>query len=298
MAITPAVAATAAVGAIRLVPVGLWLVPAVLLAFVLIDRALAAEANLLARPGGEPAPEDRNALLAVVLTSAFLAFAGAAGAAGIIAPLGTDASSSVSETSLDRARAADAVVAALLGFRLTLLDSPSLRDAAWAAITFAAVAAIGAAAVRAIALPRLDRPALSRSSSTSGASDLRRPQGSAGTGAIAEGRAPSSSSGSWWPAGTCCRAADAVPVSGLIVPDEAERTVALVRRVPGDAVVAADLQLGTRGRSGGLKPTSHLDVLVVSGAAVHAGREAGAHHRASAGLRPRRPDVSIRAPSS
>ncbi len=158
--ITPAVAATASVGALRLVPVGLWLVPAVLLAFVLIDRALAAEANLLSRPGGEPAPEDRNALVAVVITSAFLAFAGAAGAAGIIAPLGTESVTPISEASLLVLVAADAGVAGLLGFRLTLLDSPSLRDAAWGAVTFAAVAAIGTAAVRAVDLPRLIGPAV------------------------------------------------------------------------------------------------------------------------------------------
>lgn len=178
--ITPAVAATAAVGAIRLVPVGLWLVPAVVLAFVLIDRALAAEASLLSRPGGEPAPEDRNALLAVVLTSAFLAFAGAAGAAGIIAPLGTEAAAPVSETSLFVLVAADAVVAALLGFRLTLLDSPSLRDAAWGAITFAAVAAIGTAAVRAIDLPRLIGPAVVTLLLYLWSVYLRRPQGFGG----------------------------------------------------------------------------------------------------------------------
>ena len=178
--ITPAVAAVASVGAIRLVPVGLWLVPAVAFAFVLIDRALAAEANLLSRPGGEPSSEDRNALIAVVLTSAFLAFAGAAGAAGVIAPIGTGGGAPVSEGSLLVLVAADAVVAALLGFRLTLLDSPSLRDAAWGAITFAAVAAIGTAAVRAIDLPRLVGPALVTLLVYLWSVYMRRPQGLGG----------------------------------------------------------------------------------------------------------------------
>jgi hypothetical protein len=178
--ITPAVASVAALGAIRLVPVGLWLVPAIILAFVLIDRALAAEANLLARPGGEPAPEDRNALLAVVLTSAFLAFAGAAGAAGVIAPLGTDATAPVSESSLLVLVVADATIAALLGFRLALLDTPSVRDALWGAITFAAVAAIGTATVRAIDLPRLIGPAVVTLLLYLWSAYLRRPQGFGG----------------------------------------------------------------------------------------------------------------------
>ena len=54
-----------------------------------------------------------------------------------------------------------------------------------------------------------------------------------------------------------------MPVSALIVPDQAERTVALVRRVLGDAVVAAYLHGSAV--LGGLKPTSDIDVLVVSG---------------------------------
>ncbi len=157
--ITPAVAAAASVGAIRLVPVGLWLIPAVVLVFVLIDRALAVEADLIARPG-EPAREDRNALLAVALTSAFLAFAGATGAAGVGEPAAGGAATATTEASLLVLVVADAVIAGLLGFRLALLDSPSLTDAAWGAITFAAVAAIGTGAVRAVDLPRLVGPAL------------------------------------------------------------------------------------------------------------------------------------------
>ena len=76
--VTPAVASAAAVVAIRLVPVGLLLLPAVVLVYLLIERALVAEAQLLARPTVLSA-EDRNTLTAVALVSAFLAFAGIAG---------------------------------------------------------------------------------------------------------------------------------------------------------------------------------------------------------------------------
>jgi hypothetical protein len=154
--ITPAVAAVASVGAMHLVPIGLLLIPAVILVFILIDRALAVEATLITRPA-DPAPEDRNALTAVVLTSAFLAFAGTMSAA---APTGGAAAGSMTEIGLFVLVAADAVIAGLIGFRLALLDSPSLTDAAWGAITFAAIAAIGAAAFRAISLPSLVGPAL------------------------------------------------------------------------------------------------------------------------------------------
>lgn len=153
--ITPAVAAAASVGAIRLVPVGLLLIPAVALVFILIDRALAVEATLITRPA-DPPPEDRNALTAVVLTSAFLAFAGAA---GVVVPAADQGAGAVSEIGLLALVVADAIVAGLIGFRLALLDSPSLGDAAWGAVTFGAIAGIGAAAFRAIALPLLVGPA-------------------------------------------------------------------------------------------------------------------------------------------
>lgn len=158
--VTPAVAAAAAVVAIRLVPVGLLLLPAVVLVYLLIERALIAEAQLLARSTVLSA-EDRNTLTAVALVSAFLAFAGIAGVipGALVEPAGGSATG-LTEIGLLILVGADALVAALLGFRLALLESPSARDAGWAALTFAAVIAIGAAAFRAIALPRLVGPAL------------------------------------------------------------------------------------------------------------------------------------------
>jgi hypothetical protein len=157
--IVPGVAALASVFAIRLVPVGLGLVLAVLVVWILVDRALAVEARLLARPT-TPAPEDRNALLAVVLVVAFIAFAGAAGTVpgALVEPTGTTAD--LTEIGLLVLVVTDGVIAGLLGYRLALLESANVRDALWSAFTYAAVAAIGAAAFRAIALPRLVSPAL------------------------------------------------------------------------------------------------------------------------------------------
>ena len=45
--ILPSVAAVGCLGAIRLVPFGLWLVPALLLTGILVVRALAIEARIL-----------------------------------------------------------------------------------------------------------------------------------------------------------------------------------------------------------------------------------------------------------
>jgi hypothetical protein len=157
--IVPGVAALASVFAIRLVPIGLGLVPAVLVVWILVDRALAVEARLLARPT-TPAPEDRNALLAVVLIVAFIAFAGAAGTVpgALVEPTGTTAD--LTELGLVALVLTDGIIAGLLGYRLALLESANVPDALWSALTYGAVAAIGAAAFRAIALPRLVSPAL------------------------------------------------------------------------------------------------------------------------------------------
>jgi hypothetical protein len=56
--------------------------------------------------------------------------------------------------------AADAFVAFLLGYRLAALRVTIVRDAAWAAVTYAIVVAIGAGAIRALAVPRLLGPAV------------------------------------------------------------------------------------------------------------------------------------------
>ena len=73
----PAVAAVAAIGALRLVPIGLGLVPALALAGVVIDRCLALEAQLEGAIA-PPSAEDRSRVVTLTMIVAFAAFAGIA----------------------------------------------------------------------------------------------------------------------------------------------------------------------------------------------------------------------------
>ncbi len=160
--LTPAVAAFATLGAIRLVPLGLALVPGLALAAWIIDRTLRTEARIAAQVHG-PTPDDRTALLVQAVVVAFLAFAGTAalvpGGLPEPGPQGAPIEP-LSEGSLLLLAAVDAVVAGLLGYRASALRVTNLRDALWSAGTYASVIAIGAAALRATDIPRLIGPAL------------------------------------------------------------------------------------------------------------------------------------------
>jgi hypothetical protein len=158
----PAVAAIGCLGAIRLVPLGLAIVPALLLTGLLIDRTLVVEARIAAAPQG-PTAEDRTRALIAMLVVAFIAFTGVAaivpgGIAGLepagapVAPLALG--------DLVLLALADAVVAGLLGYRAAALRATSVREALWAALTYGVAIAIGAAALRAMGIPRLLGPAL------------------------------------------------------------------------------------------------------------------------------------------
>ena len=160
--IVPAVAAFGAAAAIRLVPLGPAVVPALLVAALVVDRAIAVESRLTAAPQG-PTAEDRSAVLVTTLVVALVAFGGVAaivpgGLAGLEPP-GAPATP-LGFGNLVVLAAADAAIAGLLGYRAVALRVSSARDAAWAAASFAAAIAIGAAAVRAIGIPRLVGPAL------------------------------------------------------------------------------------------------------------------------------------------
>jgi hypothetical protein len=160
--LVPSVAALGAVGVVRVVPLGLAIVPALALLGVLIDRAVAVETRIASNAQG-PTEADRPRALAVILVVAFVAFVGIAA----IVPNG------LAGTQPDGAPVpplpigdlvllalADAVVAGLLGYRAAALRLSSARDAAWAAVTSAVVIALGAAAIRAMGIPRLIGPAL------------------------------------------------------------------------------------------------------------------------------------------
>ena len=162
--ILPALAAAASLGAIRIVPLGILLVPALAAVWLLIDRTLAFEGRLAQREGDVDA-DDRTTALGYAIVIAFLAFVGIATfiQGGLVEPPPTAASPAaepLDELALLLLALADALVAGLLGFRVSVLRERSHRDALWSAATYAAVVAIAAAAVRAVALPRLLAPAL------------------------------------------------------------------------------------------------------------------------------------------
>jgi hypothetical protein len=157
--ILPSVAAIACLGAIRLVPFGLWLVPALAVTFLIVGRTLALEAELHRGSGTVADDEDRTAVVVTILLVAFLGFTGVAA----MVPGALDPASSVGpldETALLSLVIGDAVVATLLGYRSASLRLTTVRDVLLSAITYGVAIAIGAAAIRAMAIPRLVGPAL------------------------------------------------------------------------------------------------------------------------------------------
>jgi hypothetical protein len=158
--ILPAVAAIGCLGALDLLPIGIWLVPGLGATAFLVDRSLRLEERIVATDRSLTA-DDRSEILVATLLVAFIAFTGAAtlvpgGLAGGIGepvvPLGLG--------DLALLAAADALVAGLLGYRAAALRVTNARDALWSAATYAIAIAIGAAAIRAMAIPRLIGPAL------------------------------------------------------------------------------------------------------------------------------------------
>jgi hypothetical protein len=156
----PAVAAVGAAGAIRLVPVGLFLVPALALTWLLVERSVALETRL-ASAVGLPGPEDRARVRSLALILAFVAFTGvAATVPGALVLPGAESPEPLTGGGVAVLAAVDALVAFLLGYRVVALRVTSVRDAALSAVTYAVVVAIAAGAARALALPLLVGPAL------------------------------------------------------------------------------------------------------------------------------------------
>jgi hypothetical protein len=164
--IEPGILAFAAVGSLRLVPVGLLLVPAIGVALWILHRSLAVEARLAAATTPVSAA-DRTTVLVLTMVTALAAFAavaalvpgglpgpGAAGGGALV-----PGPSPAAPVILGLA-AADGLVAFLLAYRVAALRSSSIRDVGWAASTGAAVVAIAAAALRSLGIPWLLGPAL------------------------------------------------------------------------------------------------------------------------------------------
>jgi hypothetical protein len=161
----PSVLVAGSIGAIRLVPAGLWLVPPLIGLAAMSVWVLRLETRLAASPAG-PSEEDRATVGWAAFLAAFVAFTGVAalvpgglpdagGSAGV-----AGSSSPLTESTLLALVAGDALVAFLLGYRLSALRFGAIRDTAWAAATYAILVAVAAAAARAIDLPRLVAPAI------------------------------------------------------------------------------------------------------------------------------------------
>jgi hypothetical protein len=158
--ILPAVAAIGCLGAIVLVPIGIWIVPALGATAFLVDRTLRLEERIVATDQALT-DDDRSEILVATLLVAFIGFTGA----GALVPGGLaggfgEPVPPLALPDLALLAAADALVAGLLGYRAAALRVTTLRDALWSAATYAIAIAIAAAAIRAMAIPRLIGPAL------------------------------------------------------------------------------------------------------------------------------------------
>jgi hypothetical protein len=157
----PAGAALAALGAIRLVPMGIVLVPAFFLAGGLVGLALITELRL-ARASGPPSSAERTAVLVQILIVGFLGFAGVAALVpgGLPVPGAIGQELAPDALSVAAQAAADALIAFLLAYRAAALRTSNLRDVAWFGLTGAAVVAIAAVALRSIQIQLILGPAL------------------------------------------------------------------------------------------------------------------------------------------
>lgn len=159
--ILPGAAALAALGAIRLFPIGIALVPAIVLAGGLVGLALVTELRI-ARASGPPSSADRTAVLIEVLIVGFLGFAGVAALVPGGLPVPGQSGGAIGDGALPILAQAggDALIAFLLAYRVAAMRSSNLRDVAWFGMTGAAVVAIAAVALRSIEIPRILGPAL------------------------------------------------------------------------------------------------------------------------------------------
>lgn len=159
--LVPAAAAIAVLGAVRLVPIGVVLLPSFVLAGGLVGLTLVTELRL-ARASGPPSSTDRTVVLTEILLVGFLGFAGVAALVPGGLPVPGDLAAALNPTPLAIAGQAggDAMIAFLLAYRAAALRSSNLRDVAWFGLTGAAVVAIAAVALRSIEIPRILGPAL------------------------------------------------------------------------------------------------------------------------------------------
>jgi hypothetical protein len=156
----PSAAAFATLGLARLAgpsPIGL---AALLAGGLLVAVILGFEIRLLG-PADPAHGLRQQQLVPLTVLVAFLCFTGVAGAVyGGPATTGAQPTVGAGEVALLVLALVDAAVAFVLGYRLAAVRSASVRQAAWAAGTFAVVVGAAAALLRAVGLPRLLGPAL------------------------------------------------------------------------------------------------------------------------------------------
>jgi hypothetical protein len=158
--IVPAVLTGGAGAALHLVPPGIGLLPALLVFAVGLDRLLAFEMRLLAQATGTT-DADRARLLVAVVVTAFVAFTGMAALVpgGLPEVGGSGSTSGLTEVWLVVLALDDALIALLLGYRISAARYGSVRDAMRSALTYGIVIAIAAGALRAMEVPQLVGPA-------------------------------------------------------------------------------------------------------------------------------------------
>jgi hypothetical protein len=159
---TPVVAAAALTCLTAFVGVGAWSLPVLGGGAILTGLALSIERRLLG-PADESHARARQQLMPFAVLLAFVGFVAVAASVpgGLVEPAsGTQGSAGLDEPGLLVLAVADGLIAFLLGYRLAALQAPSVREATWAAGTFAVIIGAGAASLRALALPRLVGPAI------------------------------------------------------------------------------------------------------------------------------------------
>ena len=159
----PAVAAIGAIGAAHLAGIHWTAILALAAGAALLAASLGLEVRLLDPPRSAD-PRNPSLVLLLALVLAFVAFTGTAGAipgAFVEPPLSAGAQAPpLPVRDLALLATGDAIVAFLLGYRLTALRVTRMRDVVWSAGTYAFLIAIASAAVRALAVPRLLGPAV------------------------------------------------------------------------------------------------------------------------------------------
>lgn len=155
----PTVAAFSTVVALRLVPIGILLVPAVVVAGLLLALTTTTELRLAASTTA-PSATDRTRVLTLALLVALVAFLGVPTLVpGGYPEIGAEPTR-IGGRALLLLAASDGAIAVLLGYRVAALQTTNLRDVLWSAAATGVAIAIAAAVLRALALPRIIGPAL------------------------------------------------------------------------------------------------------------------------------------------